>query len=85
MQMELQRLGAEVANLRHELHAILDKLIDEMVQAALAAWFRANNRETLKHALENEETAIRWAARMIRECQRKGRAYPACPATPQEG
>jgi len=41
---ELARL-AEVANLRSDLHAILDKLIDEMAQAAVAGWFRQASRE----------------------------------------
>jgi hypothetical protein len=44
---ELARLG-EVADLRKELHATLDHMIDAAAQAALAAWFRTVNREDLK-------------------------------------
>jgi hypothetical protein len=67
---ELARLS-EVANLRTELHVILDKLIDEMAQAALAGWFRQNNRETLKRAVlttPEESTAeiMAWAQEKIR-------------------
>jgi hypothetical protein len=66
---ELARL-AEVADLRSELHAILDRLIDAMSQAALASWFKAQDRQTLKHAIENEESPIEMAQRMIWEGQR---------------
>jgi hypothetical protein len=66
---ELARL-AEVANLRTELHCILDRLIDQMSQAALAAWFRKTDRETLKHALENPDDIIAWATEQIRDEQR---------------
>jgi hypothetical protein len=51
---ELARLD-DVAELRKELHTILDRLIDQMSQAALASWFRATDRDTLKRALENPE------------------------------
>jgi hypothetical protein len=66
---ELARL-AEVADLRGELHNILDRLIDQMSQAALAAWFRATDRETLKHALENPDDIIALAKEQIRDGQR---------------
>ncbi len=73
---ELARL-AEVANLRSDLHAILDKLIDEMAQAAVAGWFRETTREKLKQALEaleNPEGRIneveRWAKGRIKNGQR---------------
>jgi hypothetical protein len=73
---ELARL-AEVANLRTELHVILDKLIDEMAQAALAGWFRQNNRETLKRAVlttPEESTAeiLAWAREKIRSQGKEG-------------
>lgn len=69
---ELARLN-DVANLRKELHEVLDKLIDTMSQAALTAWFRQNaDREALKAALTNEESALEWANRKIRETQRIG-------------
>jgi len=63
---ELARL-AEVADLRTELHRILDRLIDQMAQAALAAWFRTTDRNTLKQALENPEDILTWAQEQIRK------------------
>lgn len=73
---ELARLS-EVANLRSDLHAILDKLIDEMAQAAVAGWFRQTTREKLKQALEaleNPQERIkqveRWAKERIKNGQR---------------
>jgi hypothetical protein len=66
---ELTRLG-EVADLRKELHAILDRLIDQMSQAALAAWFRASDRQAIRYAIENEEMPLQMAARMVRDGQR---------------
>jgi hypothetical protein len=69
--IELTRLS-NVADLRAELHVILDKIIDEMTQAALAAWFRVNDRETLRRALATEEDTVTWAKRMARDGQRSG-------------
>ncbi len=73
---ELARLS-EVANLRSDLHAILDKLIDQMSAAAVAGWFRQTTREKVKkalEALENPEERIneveRWAKEKIRNGQR---------------
>ena len=66
---ELARLN-EVADLRKELHLILDRTIDAMAQAALASWFKAQDRNSLKHAIENEESPEEWAHRMIRDGQR---------------
>jgi hypothetical protein len=57
---------ALAANLRKDLLAIVDQLIDENTQIALALWFKLNDRETLKRALETEEDAMTWARRMIR-------------------
>lgn len=73
---ELARLS-EVANLRSDLHAILDKLIDEMAQAAVAGWFRQTTREKIKQALEaleNPEARVAeveaWAKERIKNGQR---------------
>jgi hypothetical protein len=73
---ELARLE-QVANLRSDLHAILDKLIDEMAQAAVAGWFRQTNRETLKRAIETVEMPeahgagiMAWAKERIKDGQR---------------
>lgn len=62
---ELARL-AEVADLRSELHETLDKIIDAMAQAAVAAWFKRTDRETLKQALDNPEDLLAWAKERIR-------------------
>ncbi len=70
---ELARL-AEVANLRADLHAVLDKLIDQMAQAAVAGWFRQTDRATLMRAIQSPEehgAEIRaWAKQRIRDGQR---------------
>ena len=66
---ELARLD-EIANLRKELQATLDRMLDQMAQAALAGWFRSQDRNALRHAIENEETPEEWARRMIRDGQR---------------
>ena len=78
---ELARL-AEVANLRSDLHAILDKLIDEMAQAGLAAWFRTTDRDALKHAIENPQDAIAWAKAEIRRRGRSEEELVPMPALP---
>ena len=56
-EFELARL-AEVSDLRKELHAILDRTIDAMCQAALAAWFKEQDRQTLKAALETKKAPM---------------------------
>lgn len=76
---ELARL-ADVASLRKELHAILDRVIDAMSQAALAAWFKSQDRNSLKHAIENEESPEEWANRMIRDRQRSEEELIPLPA-----
>jgi hypothetical protein len=55
---ELARLAA-VADHRADLHAILDKLIDEMAQAAVSRWFRQTDRGTLIQALNASPESIR--------------------------
>jgi len=69
---ELARL-AEVADLRKELQAILDRLLDQMQQAAIAGWFRQSDRNAIRYAIENEETPLQMAARMVRDGQRSER------------
>ena len=66
---ELARL-ADVADLRAQMHILLDQTIDHQALAWLAAWFRSTDRAALKAALENEESALAWAHRMVREGQR---------------
>lgn len=62
---ELARL-ADVANLRRELHEVLESMVDAMAQAALASWFSRQDRQSLKDAIENEKNPIEWAKRMLR-------------------
>jgi hypothetical protein len=78
---ELAKL-AEVANLRSDLHAVLDRLLDQMSQAAIAAWFRLSDRNAIKYALENEETPLQMAARMIRDGQRSDEELIPLPSLP---
>jgi hypothetical protein len=58
---ELARLD-EMAQLRKELQLVLDRLLDQMSQAAIAGWFRQSDRNAIKYALENEETPLQMAA-----------------------
>jgi hypothetical protein len=66
---QLARL-ADVANLRSQLHVVLDQVIDHQGLAWLAAWFQSMDRPALKHAVEHEESPLDWAKRMTREGQR---------------
>jgi hypothetical protein len=66
---ELARLD-EMAQLRKELQLVLDRLLDQMSQAAIAGWFRQSERNAIKYAIENEEPPLQMAARMIRDGQR---------------
>jgi hypothetical protein len=75
---EMARL-AEVADLRRQLHAIFDRLIDQTSAAALAQWFRTSDRQALKHAIENEESPIEWAQRLIQQGQRNEAADDLIP------
>lgn len=77
--IELARL-AEVADLRAQLLVIVDRMVDNLSQAALARWFKDNDRESLKRALETEESALEWAKRMVREGQRKPEELLPLPA-----
>ena len=55
--LQLARLS-EVANLRKELQGIVDRMVDNLAQAALASWFRQNDRDLLRKALENPEDML---------------------------
>ena len=66
---ELARL-TDVANDRKQLHAVIDHMIESNALAWLAAWFRSMDRNALRHTIENEESPMEWAARMIRDGQR---------------
>lgn len=69
--LQLARLG-EVANLRKELQAIVDRIVDNLATAALAAWFRQHDRELPRKALENPEDVLEWAKEQIRKQGQKG-------------
>lgn len=78
---ELARL-AEVASVRKEVLLGIDRLVDALSQAALVSWFRAQDRQALKHAIENEESPVEWANRKIREGQRRGEELLPLPSMP---
>jgi hypothetical protein len=65
---------AEVADLRRQMLTILDRLIDQTSAAALAQWFRTSDRQALKHAIENEESPIEWAQRLIQQQAQRNEA-----------
>jgi hypothetical protein len=73
---ELARL-AEVANLRAELQGLLDRMLEQMSQAAVAAWFRQQDRQTLKRAIEQGDDVVAWAKAEIR--RRSGQAEKQGP------
>ena len=78
---ELARLAA-IADLRRQIQELLDALNQEMALASLVRWFRGNDRQTLKHAIENEETAEEWAKRLIRDRQRSPEELLPLPSLP---
>ncbi|HKN77122.1 MAG TPA: hypothetical protein VJW94_18235 [Candidatus Acidoferrum sp.] len=78
---ELARLG-EVANLRTELHIVLDRLIDQMSMAAVAAWFRTVDIPTLKRAIESPDDILLWARERIRDERRNGDDLVPMPSLP---
>jgi hypothetical protein len=51
-----------------------------MTQAALASWFRSQDRQSLKSAIENEESPQQWARRLIRDSQRSAAGLIPLPA-----
>jgi hypothetical protein len=80
-QFQLVKL-ASVADLRRELQTILDRMVDELAQAGIAEWFKRNDRQALRAALENEESAMAWARRKIREGQRSAEELVPSPSLP---
>jgi len=58
-------------DLRGELHATLDRMIEEMTKANLARWFLKNGRANLLAALQNGGDPVAWAKEEIR---RNGRS-----------
>jgi hypothetical protein len=63
---ELARL-AEIADLRKEIQSLMGRFHDAMMQAALAHWFRSQDRQRLVDAIAHEESPLEYAKRMIRE------------------
>jgi hypothetical protein len=72
MQMELQRLGAEVATCATNCTPSSTSSLTKWRRLPSPHGFGRITAKRSSTPLENEETAIRWAARMIRECQRRG-------------
>jgi hypothetical protein len=66
---ELKKL-ADVANIRDELLVLLDRYVEEMAQAGLVRWFRGQDREAIKHALENPDDVLARAREQVRDGQR---------------
>ena len=67
---ELKRL-AEFADLRSELQVLIDRMIDTQSQAAVAAWFRLQDRQRLRSALEHGEDIAEWAKQQLRKQNRQ--------------
>jgi len=78
---ELAR-AADVANLRSQLHVVLDQIIDHQTLAHLAAWFSSMDRQALKSAIENEEDPLTWARRRIAQGQRSEEENKSIPRPP---
>jgi hypothetical protein len=78
---ELALLG-KCADLRSELEEVQNLLTETTARVGLVAWFRSVDRPTLKQAIENEETALEYAKRMIRggeEAIVRATAIPGLP------
>ena len=78
---ELARLAA-IADKRKQIQELFDALNQDTMLASLARWFRGQDRNALKHAIENEETAEEWAARLIRDRQRSPEELLPLPSLP---
>jgi hypothetical protein len=61
---------ADVANARQELLEVLDRLVEHNAQAAVVRWFRGQDREEIKRALDNPVDVIAVAKEQIRDGQR---------------
>lgn len=70
-ELQLARLS-EVANLRKEMLEIVNRMVDNLATAAVASWFRQNDRELLRKALENHEDVLAWAEEQLRNQGQKG-------------
>ena len=77
---ELARL-ANVADIRKQVQVLMDQINEQMGLAWLAAWFRSMDRTALSEALENEESALEWAKRKIRE-KNRGEGEETDPVPP---
>ena len=73
-------LLAECADIRAQLEELLDRWNDTTAQVSVVKWFRRTDRQALKHAIENEESPIEWAARRVREDQRSEEELIPLPA-----
>jgi hypothetical protein len=73
-------LLAELSDRRADLHVLLDRIIDTSSQVSVVRWFRKTDRQALKHAIENEESPVEWAQRMVRDGQRTEEELIPLPA-----
>src|SRR5229473_6503080 len=73
-------LLAELSDRRADLHVLLDRIIDTSSQVSVVRWFRKTDRQALKHAIDNEESPLEWAQRMVRDGQRTDEELIPLPA-----
>src|SRR5712664_3029427 len=66
---ELKVLG-DAANARQELLEVLDRLVEHNAQAAVVRWFRSQDREEIKRAVDNPVDVVALAQQRIRDGQR---------------
>src|SRR5579859_1936733 len=73
-------LLAELSDRRADLHVLLDRIIDTSSQVSVVRWFRKTDRQALKHAIENEESPLERAQRIVRDGQRTEEELIPLPA-----
>ncbi len=66
---ELKKLS-DVANARDEMIEVLERFGERLAEAGIVRWFRNQDREQLKHAIENPDDVLAIAQEQIRAGQR---------------
>jgi hypothetical protein len=75
---------AAVSDIRNQIVTLQDRMADEMGKAALAAYLRSIDRDTLKYALDHPEDPMVWAREQIRNQGKGGEnELPLPPPDPQ--